>query len=188
MPGRFASVAATSAEIAAPLPGDGIVSDADVVMDRAFTVMAPPYAVWPWIAQLGKCRAGWYLPRAVERVIPPGRRGLRRIDPDIRALQVGDVIPDWGGSGATFEAAAIDPPTTLVYRSQRARMSLSWAISLRSVRASGDTGPADATRVQLRLRLGPVRRTWLANSAGDIVDGLTIVGLAAGLRERLQRG
>ena len=31
-------------------------------MDRAFEVSAPPDVVWPWLVQLGKARAGWYLP------------------------------------------------------------------------------------------------------------------------------
>lgn len=41
------------------------------------------------------------------------------------------------------------------------------------------------TRVHLRLRLGPVRRKWLANSVGEVFDLVTIAGMAAGLRERL---
>jgi hypothetical protein len=39
--------------------------------------------------------------------------------------------------------------------------------------------------VHLRLRLGPVRRVWLAETVGDWFDGLTIAWMAAGLRERL---
>jgi hypothetical protein len=40
--------------------------------------------------------------------------------------------------------------------------------------------------VHLRLRLGPVRRRWLARTAGEFVDALTIAAMAAGLRERLE--
>jgi hypothetical protein len=184
--GPLAAVAPTPAEIAAALPGDDIVADADVVMDRAFTVSVPPDVAWPWLAQLGKRRAGWYLPRSVERFIPLSRRGLRWTDPAFPALQVGDVIPDWGGRDASFEVALIDPPKAVVYRSRRGRMSLSWTIVLRPVAVTGPSFGPEATRVQLRLRLGPVRRVWLANSVGDLIDGLTIVGLAAGLRERVR--
>jgi hypothetical protein len=35
------------------------------------------------------------------------------------------------------------------------------------------------------LRLAPVRRPWLAHTAGEALDVLTIAGMAAGLRERL---
>ncbi len=155
-------------------------------MDRAFTVGAPPEVAWPWLAQLGKRRAGWYFPRSVERFIPPSRRGLRWLDPAFPPLQVGDVIPDWGGREASFEVALIDPPKTVVYRSRRGRTYLTWTIVLRPVAAAVPSEGTEATRVHLRLRLGPVRRVWLANTAGDLIDGLTIVGLAAGLRERVR--
>ena len=71
----------TAAERSAALPGDELVAPADVVMDRAFSLPAPPDDVWPWLVQLGKRRAGWYLPRWVERLVPPSRRGLRHLDP-----------------------------------------------------------------------------------------------------------
>ena len=58
----FGRVAATPAEVAAPAPGDGLVPEADVVMDRGFDLPAGPEQVWPWIVQLGKGRGGWYLP------------------------------------------------------------------------------------------------------------------------------
>ena len=171
------SVEPSADEIVATLPGDDLVPRADVVMDRAFTLAATPGEVWPWIVQLGKRRAGWYLPRSVERAFPPGRRALRHIDPLLQALAVGDVIPDWGGADATFTAAIIEPGSALVYTSTRGHTHLSWAIVL---------NPAGiGTRVQLRLRLAPVRHRRLADALGGFVDWLTIVGLAAGLRERV---
>lgn len=172
-----ASVRATLPEIWATRRGDGIVEPADVVMDRGFDVPAAPAEVWPWIVQLGKGRAGWYLPRALERALPRPRRATRRIDGRWQALAVGDVIPDYGGRDETFTVAEIDPPSTLVYRSRRGRMDVSWAITLRPT--------ASGTRVHLRLRLGPVRRRWLATSLGGLFDLLTIAGMAAGLAERV---
>jgi uncharacterized protein YndB with AHSA1/START domain len=166
-------------------------------MDRAFTIDAPPEAVWPWIAQLGKRRAGWYLPYFIERLIPRGRRAIRHVAPDWQELAVGDVVPDYGGAAATFEVAAIAPPHTLVYRSRRGHTELSWAISLADARRASDgqsegvgdvsAGSGGRTRVHLRLRLGPVRRRWLAHSVGGLFDVLTIVGMAAGLRERVNQ-
>lgn len=165
-------------ERVAALPGDELVPNADVVMDRGFTLRATPAEVWPWLVQLGKKRAGWYLPTAVERLVPPRRRALRRIEPGLQSLAVGDVIPDWGGSAATFEVAVLDQPSTIVYRSRRGSTNVSWVIVL----SPGDGG---TTRVHLRLRLSPVRRRRLAEVGGGLVDWLTIAGLAAGLRERV---
>ncbi len=180
----FASVAATPEERGAARSGDDIIARPDVVMDRAFTVAAPPAAVWPWIVQLGRKRAGWYLPRAVERFLPRKGRAVRDIYPAWQHLRPGDIVPDYGGRDASFEVAAVDPPSALVYRSVRGRTTVTWSLSLRPVPAPGAT-IADHTRVQLRLRLAPVRRKWLAETAGGFVDLLTITGMAAGLKERI---
>ncbi|MBE7196000.1 MAG: hypothetical protein INR66_26415 [Gordonia polyisoprenivorans] len=178
----FDAVRATDSERRAARPGDEIVAPADVVMDRAFTVAATPAAVWPWLVQLGKQRAGWYLPRSIERMLPRSRRAIRHIDPRWQHLAIGDVIPDYGGREETFEVAALSPGRLIVYVSQRGRTSLSWAILLEPETAGG---PATHCRVLLRLRLAPVRRRWLARSVGELFDALTIAGMAAGLRERV---
>jgi hypothetical protein len=173
----FARVAATAAEIAAPRPGDDLVPETDVVMDRGFDVPGTPEEVWPWVVQLGKSRGGWYFPRKIERLVPRARRAARSVQPEWQGLAVGDVIPDYGGPKEFFEVVEIERPRHLVYRSERGRMQLSWAITL--------TSSASGTRVHLRLRLGPVRRVWLAERLGGFVDAVTISGMAAGLRERL---
>jgi hypothetical protein len=170
----------TAAERAATLPGDELVDSAEpgglVVMDRAFSLSAPPAEVWPWLVQLGKRRGGWYLPRWFERLVPPSRRGLRRLDPAYLDLQVGDVIPDWGGRDETFTVAGLEPGRHLLHTSTRGRTELTWCLRL-SPEGSG-------TRLHLRLRLAPVRHRALAEYAGGLVDLLTVTGLAAGLRER----
>jgi hypothetical protein len=177
----FSGVCARSEEQAAARAGDEIVADPDVVMNRGFAVAAPPEVVWPWLAQLGKRRAGWYFPAWVEWFLSPSRRGARRIVSAWQHLGVGDVIPDYAGRNATFEVAVLDPPGELVYRSRRGRMKVSWSITLSPAPRRDPHG----TRVHLRLRLGGVRRRWLAKTGGELLDVLTIAGLAAGLRERV---
>lgn len=172
-------MAPSAAEVDAAAPGDDLVPDAQVTMDRGFDLPAPPEAVWPWFAQLGKQRAGWYLPRWAERAVPAGRRALRRIEPSLQHLRPGDVIPDWGGADATFEIVTHDPPHALVHRSERGVLRISWAITL--------TPSGAGTRVHLRFRMAGVRRVRLAVLGGGFVDLLTIAGLAAGLRERVAR-
>lgn len=177
---------ADDAEVAAALPGDQLVPGARVVIDRATTVAAAPEVVWPWLVQLGKHRAGWYFPRWIEAVVPPARRGLRRIEPRWQRLAVGDVIPDWGGPDATFEVAVLDPPRALVHRSTRTRpgrppIHLSWALVLR---------PApEGTRLHLRLRISALgrRAPRLVTAAAGLVDAATVEPLFAGLAERVAR-
>jgi len=160
----FDSIRATAAEQAVSRPGDELVSPADVVMDRAFGVDVAPDDVWPWLAQLGKRRAGWYLPRWVERFLPNARRASRVIESRWLLLRVGDVVPDYGGRDATFEIAEVHPPSSLVYRARRGRTDLTWSITLEpSTTPDGRPG----TRVFLRLRMAPVRRKWLARTAAN---------------------
>ncbi len=167
---------ATPEERVALLLGDDLVA-ADVVMDRGFDLSAVPEVVWPWLVQLGKRRAGWYLPASVERWMPRSSRALRHVDPALLQHHVGDVIPDWGGADATFTLAALEEPRLLLYTSRRGRTELTWCLHL--------TPAPVGTRVHLRLRLGPVRRRRLAQVGGGFIDALTIAGLAAGLRERV---
>ena len=126
----FASVAATEAEKRVQRPGDDLVDPADVVMDRAFTVPGLPEQVWPWLVQLGKQRAGWYLPARAERLLPRSRRGARTVNPAWLGLRPGDVIPDYGSRHETFEVAAITAPSSLVYRSRRGHTDLTWSLTL----------------------------------------------------------
>jgi hypothetical protein len=183
----FTSIRATPEEIRSPRAGDDLLPAADVVMHRGFTLDGPVEAVWPWLLQLGKQRAGWYFPRAIERFIPPARRAIRTIDPQWQHLTVGDVIPDYGGRNETFEVAIIEAPHTLVYRSKRGRTNVTWSISLTPLSQFG-AAAGSKTRVYLRLKLSPVRRKWLANTGGELIDLLTIAGMRAGLNERLMTG
>jgi hypothetical protein len=51
---------ATAAEVAQPLPGDELLADPLLNWTHAITIDAPPEVVWPWIAQLGDERGGFY--------------------------------------------------------------------------------------------------------------------------------
>lgn len=177
----FHAVRASAGEVATPRPGDEIVSPADIVMDRAFTVHAAPDDVWPWMRQLGKERAGWYLPRSVESLLPRSHRASRVIDVKWQSLTIGDVIPDYGGRNETLEVVEIAEPTSLVYRSRRGRTDLTWSITIEASQP-----PSPCSRVFLRLRLAPVRHKLLASTAGELIDLLTVAGMAAGLSERLE--
>lgn len=171
------------------LPGDDVLPDAGLVMDRALDLERCPEDVWPWVEQLGKGRAGWYMPRAVERFVPRTRRAARTIQPRLLGLSVGDRIPDWGRGEPDFEVLQIEPPHHLVYWSERERkprrgvarppMRLTWSLVL------SDLAPA-GTRLHLRLRIdlghppGPVPRY-----GADLVDRVTVALLGRGLNERL---
>ena len=51
---------ATDAEVAGSLPGDGLNSHPDLLWTNAITIKASQEDVWPWIAQIGDTRGGFY--------------------------------------------------------------------------------------------------------------------------------
>jgi hypothetical protein len=174
------------------MPGDGIVPDAAVVMDRERVLPAPACDVWPWIVQLGKDRGGWYMPRWVDWIfIPRHRRSLRRIDDRWQTLAPGEHIPDWGPADPTFEVVSIDAPHALVYQSIRPRkprrgaarpdLVLSWALVV-------DDLPHGRSRLRIRLRVNQVGRGFprAAEAMADSIDRLSVALLFAGLRERVR--
>jgi hypothetical protein len=186
---------ASDAEVALTLPGDDLVPAAGDVVDRCTTLAAPPDRVWPWLAQLGKGRAGWYFPRAAERLLPPGGRGLRRIEPALLGLAIGDEHDDWGPGRPTMRVRSLDPPRSIVYLSLRDRsngerwpmddrqdrddvLAFSWALVLR------DAG-AGATRLHLRLRMKLRTTRPPVATMGGLFDWVTVALLFRGLRERV---
>jgi hypothetical protein len=164
-----------------PAPGDDLIPDADMVFDRVAIIEAGGAEVWPWLMQLGKRRAGWYLPGRLERLLPPGRRAARRVDPRWQVLSVGERIPDYGGSDEYLEVARIDPGRALIYRSERKGAQFTWALLLEP------HGP-NATALRLRFR-GRLRSTgWRRRAivtAGGFFDWATGALMLAGLRERV---
>ena len=56
----LATCFATVFERCRPLPVDAMIPDPVFTSTHAITIDAPPHQVWPWIAQMGGGRAGWY--------------------------------------------------------------------------------------------------------------------------------
>ncbi len=171
----------SSSPMTAAVPGDELIPDAPVVMDRRASLRAAPEQVWPWLLQLGKGRAGWYLSRRLERFTPRRHRALRVIEPAYQQVSVGDRVSDYGANG-WFEARVVDPPHALVWWSQRGEdLSLTWALVLEP------SGPeASELRVRLRTsrRIGR-RAPILVERGAELFDRFTIRMMIAGLRERL---
>jgi len=53
---------ATEEEIARTMPGDELLPDPTLVWNHGITIRARPQEVWPWIAQIGDDRGGFYSP------------------------------------------------------------------------------------------------------------------------------
>ena len=83
---------ATDEEMSERLPGDELVQSPDVEATRAVTIEAPLREVWPWLAQVGQDRGGFYSYSRLENLVGCRLRNADRIIPEFQQLKVGDGV------------------------------------------------------------------------------------------------
>lgn len=181
---RMYAWGATDAEVAAELPGDGLVEPGSTRTTRAITIDAPVEDVWPWLVQIGENRGGFYSYDVLERLVGTRIHNADVIHPEWQQLQVGDTV--WlaqrYGQRARQLVAEVVPNSHLVLTSaadydrvQRGEKAFgSWAFCLRP--------QSGATRLLVRGSGAPV-----GQSAFDIVHFLMERGMLRGIRRRVQR-
>jgi hypothetical protein len=109
------------------LPGDEFIAHPMVEWTRGVTVHAAPERVWPWLAQMGYGRGGWYTPEWVDLFANRWVFGIRhpfpasagRLLPEYQHVAVGDLICDGPDYASYFRVLRVDPQHALVYRSIR---------------------------------------------------------------------
>lgn len=134
-------------EIAAVLPGDELVEADTPRTTRAVTIDAPVESVWPWLAQIGEGRGGFYSYSLLEQAAGADIHNAHAIHPEWQDIHVGDTV--WlarrYGELARQVVAAVMPNSHLVLMSpddftrvQRGeKASGAWAFYLR--RENGGT-------------------------------------------------
>jgi hypothetical protein len=101
-------------ELGSVMPGDELVPDPDLGYTRDITVAAPAEAVWPWVAQLGQGRAGFYSYDGLENLFRCDIHSADRVLPEHQDLAVGDVVRLAPGAAPSFRVHAVRPPHVLV--------------------------------------------------------------------------
>jgi hypothetical protein len=89
---RYLRWGATDREAVTALPGDNFMPHADLTATRATTIRASPRHIWPWIAQLGQGRGGFYSYDRVENLVGCDIHSADRIMPKWQDLEVGDRV------------------------------------------------------------------------------------------------
>ena len=105
---------ATSEESRGPLAGDELIATADVIATRAITVRASSEKVWPWIAQLGQGRGGFYSYDFLENLVGCDIHSADRIVGAWQDIAVGDEVRLY--PEGPLEVAALKPGRSLVLR------------------------------------------------------------------------
>lgn len=104
---------ATADEVDRVLPGDNLIPNVKINATHAITIEAPIERVWPWIAQIGQGRGGFYSYEAIENSMGLNIHNAARILPEYQHPQVGESMPfATGGFGVPY--AIVDAPRALV--------------------------------------------------------------------------
>jgi hypothetical protein len=169
---------ATDEERGATLDGDDLIANPDLVATRAITVHALADQVWPWIAQLGQGRGGFYSYDALENLVGCDIHSADRVIPEWQDLKVGDQVklaPEVG-VGVTV----VEPGRALVLRggvpmgAVLPPYDFTWAFVLREQ-------PDGTTRLLVRERYA-YTQWW----APFLVEPVAVVAFA--MSQRMLRG
>ena len=96
-------ISATPGERALGLPGDDLIPQPLGSVNHAITIRRPPHEVWPWLAQMGSGRAGWY---AYDFIDNGGQRSAEGILPNYQNIGVGSVLPALPGVTCSWSRSA----------------------------------------------------------------------------------
>lgn len=159
----YLSWGATDDERLFPLASDAIVPAASISETRVIAIHAPVDHVWPWLAQLGQDRGGFYSFDLLENIVGCEMPTEDVLRPERQQWKIGDrlwMYPPNKAGGAGFATLRIyEPGRVLGFGTRRVGTSLnepedgSWSFEL------VPTG-ADSTLLFVRGRGAPDRSLW----------------------------
>lgn len=166
---------ATDEERCRPLPGDDLVDHPSFNATRAITIHALPGEIWPWLAQVGVNRAGWYSYDLLDNL---GRPSAREVIPELVDIRVGDVMPMSPDGKHGIPVHSLDPPHTMIWGTP-ADTTWVWVL---------DPHADGSTRVITRVRS---RYRWLSPSIAfsmllEFADIWMMRRMLLNLRERVE--
>lgn len=185
---------ATTAEKYTTLPGDDLIEDPADQVTRAITIGAPPAAVWPWLAQIGADRGGFYSYDLLENVFGLGVHNAAEIVEDWQEIKVGDVVYANRSRSGGWYVADVRPGELLVLqaadlrrgrpvlRTDPAGWEFQWTFVL--------VGRGDGTTrllVRERVALGSLGMRLLMPLLGP-VSFLMTRRMLLGIKSRAERG
>jgi hypothetical protein len=137
-------------DVERPMPGDGLIASPAMSATRAFVIDAPPDEVYPWFAQMGPGRAGWY---SYDWIDNAGIESAREIHPE---WVIAESEVSLGAlAGVEFVSVDVRPGRHFVIALAEAPL-LSFTMAYR-FEAWGES----ATRVVVRARSRSNRGRWL---------------------------
>ncbi len=143
-------------------------------MTRAISIEAPPKAVWPWLAQIGR-GAGWY---SYDRLDNGGRPSARHIVRWIPEPRVGD-------AAAIGYLRHLEPGRELAWWAKDTPFlgARTWSVFRYRVVAEGD-----GSRLLMRVDAVAAGATrWLVVLLFPVIDSIMALPQLRGLKDRAER-
>ena len=168
----------TEEETRLELPGDELVPRPAFSATRSISIAAPTFDVFPWIAQLGLGRAGWYSYDIIDNF---GRRSATELHPEWAVSSVGDIVP---GGPINFVVTHIDAAHHLVMSLQSRRAMKRFSFTLAYVLREMPEGTRLVSRVRSALHV-PLGAPLLKSTLGP-GDGVMLRRQLLGLKERAE--
>jgi hypothetical protein len=103
---------ATDAELEMTLPGDDAIADAGVQQTHVVQVDAPASEVWPWVAQIGQDRGGFYSYEWLENLAGCRMHNADRVHPEWQQRAIGETVLLHPASG--LQVLRFEPGRALV--------------------------------------------------------------------------
>ncbi len=141
------SIRASRRERLRALTGDELMPEAAASITHAVTIEAPPADVWPWLAQMGASRGGWY---SYDFIDNRGHRSANCIHREYLDINVGTVFPAVPGADDAFIVLQFEPEQSLVLGwlpEPEAPPAVTWAFVLDD-RGIGHTRLIERARVR----------------------------------------
>jgi hypothetical protein len=134
-----------------PLPGDDLIPTPKWTYTLGVGIEAPPEAVWPWVAQIGQRRGGFYSYQTLENVAGCRIKNVAEILPEHQSPATGDEIY-LHPTAPPLRIEVVEPPAALVLFGSPADADSedSWGMSTWQFAIRG--GPAGTTRLLTRGR------------------------------------
>jgi hypothetical protein len=167
------------------LPGDELIPSPVDTLTHAITVHCSRIELWPWLAQMGADRAGWY---SYDWIDNGGRRSAESVVNELQHPPVGTIFPGLPGCRDGFVLLEKETNHWLVlgWPSERGGYTVTWAFMLK------DAGP-NTTRLIVRARAGAGYRfrrlprgagVWLARIVHFVMQRKQLLEIATHAERR----
>ncbi|MGB3687564.1 MAG: SRPBCC family protein [Ornithinimicrobium sp.] len=162
------------------LPGQELVPGRGAQLTQAIDIQAAPERVWPWVAQLGQDKGGFYSYAWLENLGGAGIVNAEQINPQWQDPRPGGRlrVHPW----FSLEILRVDPGELLVVgRPVSSGLGFRWSFQ---VSPRGQSGSRLLVRERYVVPFAPAR--WCAHVA-TVGSAVMSRGMLIGIRERAER-